>query len=154
MLIAFNGETIVDRCREPGASSDTLVTSETHFQKDHHVPEFVLARTTASEWLRGAAAYGPSKRALDGYVKVLGREVAPDGVVVSALQPGAYQTPDGHWDEIARERPGMLADFLRHHQALGRVGTIEEIAPLGVFMCAQQASFCSGSLMQIDGGTM
>ena len=108
----------------------------------------------AAVGLRGAAAYGPSKRALDGYVKVLGREVAPDGVVVSALQPGAYQAEGGHWDEIARERPEMLADFLRHHQALGRIGTVDEIAPLAVFMCARQATFCSGSLMQIDGGTM
>ena len=108
----------------------------------------------ASEGLRGSAAYGPTKRALDGYVKVVGRHVAPDGVVVSAIQPGAYFAPDGHWDEVTRERPEMLADFLRHHQAVGRIGTADEIAPLAVFMCSQQASFCAGSLMQIDGGTM
>jgi NAD(P)-dependent dehydrogenase (short-subunit alcohol dehydrogenase family) len=91
---------------------------------------------------------------LDGYVKVLGRQVAPDGVVVAAIQPGAYNAPGGRWDEVKRDRPEMYADFIRHHQAIGRVGVPEEIAPLAVFLSSQQASFCAGSLMQIDGGTM
>lgn len=111
----------------------------------------VHVSSDAADNLRGCAAYGPAKRALEGYVKVLGRQVAPDGVVVSAIKPGAYYAEGGHWDDTDPEK---MSDFLRHHQAQGRIGTAEEVAPLAVFMCSQQAAFCAGSLMQIDGGTM
>ena len=104
--------------------------------------------------LRGSAPYGVTKAALDAYVKVLGREVAADGVIVSGIQPGAVWSPGGHWDNIAKTNPTMKEDFLRHHHAIGRLGTAEEIAPIAAFMCSEQVSFCAGSWVEVDGGTM
>lgn len=108
----------------------------------------------SAESLRGAAPYATAKAALNAYVKTLARAVAPSGVVVSAVMPGAVEAPGGHWDMVRQENPAKYADFLRHHMALGRLGRAEEIAPMVAFLCSEQASFCVGSVLGIDGGTM
>jgi 3-oxoacyl-[acyl-carrier protein] reductase len=104
--------------------------------------------------LRGSCAYGPSKAYLNAYTKVLGRAVAPDGVVVSAILPGAVYAPGGHWDWVQENKPEMLQDFLRHHHAIGRLGTAQEIAPFVLFMASQHVAFAPGALINVDGGTM
>jgi len=104
--------------------------------------------------LRGSCAYGPSKAYLNAYTKVLGRAVAPDGVVVSAVLPGAVYAPGGHWDWVQENKPEMLKDFLRHHHAIGRLGTAAEIASFVLFMASQHVTFGQGALINVDGGTM
>lgn len=104
--------------------------------------------------LRGSCGYGPSKAYLNAYTKVLGRAVAPDGVVVSAILPGAVYAPEGHWDRVQENKPEMLADFLRHHHAVGRLGTAEEIAPFVLFMASEHVTFAQAALINVDGGTM
>ena len=104
--------------------------------------------------LRGSCGYGPSKAYLNAYTQVLGRAVAPDGVVVSAILPGAVYAPGGHWDWVQENKPEMLADFLRHHHAVGRLGTAEEIAPFVLFMASEHVTFAQAALINVDGGTM
>jgi len=111
--------------------------------------------------LRGSAPYGAAKAYFNAYTKVLGRALAKDGIVVSALMPGAINAPGGPWDENSphnkKDQEAFFrkrSDFLRHHHAIGRLGTAEEIAPFAVFMASEQVSFASTSLIPIDGGTM
>jgi len=108
----------------------------------------------AAEQLRGCGPYGAAKAYLNAYTKVLGRAVAPTGVVVTAIMPGAVLAEGGHWDWVQRQKPAVLADYLRHHQATGRLGTPEEIAPFAVFLASQQVTFAQGSVVPVDGGTM
>lgn len=115
----------------------------------------------SAESLRGSPAYGAAKAYLNAYTKVLGRAVAKEGIVVSALMPGAIYAKGGHWDEESemnqKDRETFLRkreDFLRHHHATGRFGTAEEIAPFAVFMASKYVTFAQGSLIPIDGGTM
>ena len=104
--------------------------------------------------LRGSPAYGSAKAGLNAYVKGLGRAVASDNVIASAILPGAVDAPGGHWEQVAKNNPEIIPDFLRHHQAIGRFGTPDEVAELALFMCSNQASFCAGALVEVDGGTM
>ncbi len=108
----------------------------------------------SAESLRGSAPYGCAKAYLNAYVKTVGRTFAPDGIVISALMPGAILAEGGYWDDIRRDNPDMLADFLRSHHAIGRLGSVEEISCFAVFMASQQVTFAVGSLIPIDGGTM
>jgi len=117
--------------------------------------------SVAGQDLRGSAQYAASKAYLNAYSVVLGRAVAPTGVVVSALMPGAVYAERGHWDEKTYQdkeaKDNFLrkrSDFLRHHHAIGRLGTAEEIAPFALFMASEQASFAAGSLIPVNGGTM
>lgn len=108
----------------------------------------------SAETTRGSAPYVSAKAALNGYIKGLARAVAPDGVVVSGLMPGAVLSEGGHWDDVLRNRPEVVPDFLRHHMAVGRLGTAEEIACWALFLASEQAKFAIGALLPIDGGTM
>ncbi|MBN1844877.1 MAG: SDR family oxidoreductase [Sedimentisphaerales bacterium] len=104
--------------------------------------------------LRGSCGYGPAKAYLNAYTKVLARALAPSGVVVSAVLPGAVYAPGGHWDWVRDNKPAMLEDFLRHHHAVGRLGQAGEIVPFVLLLASQQASFAQGALVNVDGGTM
>jgi 3-oxoacyl-[acyl-carrier protein] reductase len=108
----------------------------------------------SAESLRGSAPYGAAKAYLNAYVKGLGRAVAPSGVVVSAVMPGAIWAEGGHWDRMRKERPEVEPDFLRHHHAIGRLGTAEEIAPAVLFLASRHVTFAPAAIVPIDGGTM
>jgi 3-oxoacyl-[acyl-carrier protein] reductase len=105
--------------------------------------------------LRGSAPYACSKNFLNSYVTTLARHLANRKIVVSALLPGSLLEKGGHWDWVKKNKPEIVSDFLRHHQAIGRFGKAAEIAPWVLFMCSEYAtSFSTGTLINLDGGTM
>jgi 3-oxoacyl-[acyl-carrier protein] reductase len=108
----------------------------------------------SAESLRGSTPYAASKAFLNAYVKGVGRSFAPKGIILSAIMPGAFLSEGGHWDKIKKENPEMMHDFLRHHHAIGRLGTPEEIVPFVLFMASQYVTFAAASIIPVDGGTM
>lgn len=105
-------------------------------------------------FLRGSVPYASAKAALNAYSIALARNLAPSGIVVSAIMPGAVYGKGGHWERLCAKAPEGAADFVKHHMALGRLGTPEEVAPFVVWLCSMQAVFASGALVPVDGGTM
>ena len=122
--------------------------------QEKHWGRIVHISSISAENLRGSGPYGAAKAYLNAYTKVLARGIAQTGVVVSAILPGAIIAEGGHWDNIRKNNPAMMADFLRHHHAVGRLGTAEEIAPIVVFMASELVTFAQGALVPVDGGTM
>jgi len=115
----------------------------------------------SAESVRGSTPYAASKAYLNAYVKGVGRSFAIDGIVFSALMPGAIYAEGGHWDENSesniKDKESFLKkkeNFLKHHHAIGRLGTAEEIAPFAVFMASKYVTFAPTSIIPIDGGTM
>ncbi len=100
----------------------------------------------------GPVTYCAMKAAVTAYTRSLGGVVAPDGVVVSAVLPGAVFTEKGYWDKVSKINPEHVKKFLKERQRIGRFGRVEEIANMVVFLCSQQASFNTGSIIPIDGG--
>ena len=114
----------------------------------------VHVSSSSAGTLRGAPLYVCAKVYLNAYSKVLGRELARDGIVVSAVMPGPVAFKGSYWDAFVKEKDPCVEDFLRHHQACNRFGTPEEIANFVVVMGSNLASFAQGALIPIDGGTM
>jgi 3-oxoacyl-[acyl-carrier protein] reductase len=108
----------------------------------------------SAESVRGSTPYAAAKAYLNAYTKGVGRSFAARGVVLTAVMPGAFEAEGGHWERIRGANPGVLADFLRHHQAIGRLGTPEEITPFLLFMASPHAGFATGAVLPVDGGTM
>jgi NAD(P)-dependent dehydrogenase (short-subunit alcohol dehydrogenase family) len=99
----------------------------------------------------GPVTYCSIKACLTAYTRSFGGVVAPDGVVVSAVLPGAVFTEKGYWDETSKKRPDHVHKFLSERQRIGRFGRPDEIGSYVTFLCSELASFNTGSIVPIDG---
>jgi 3-oxoacyl-[acyl-carrier protein] reductase len=104
--------------------------------------------------LRGSPQYCTSKAYLNAYITTVGRYLADKGVVMASVMPGAVEFKGGYWDEIKKSNPGKYYGFLKEHQAIGRMGTPEEIASFVVFVGSVHSSFATGTNIPVDGGNM
>jgi 3-oxoacyl-[acyl-carrier protein] reductase len=98
--------------------------------------------------LRGApglAHYCAAKAGVHGLTKALAREVAEHGILVNAIAPGPIDT-DILADVAEETMAGILAEI-----PLGRVGTVDEIAPVAVLL-ASSGSYFTGSVLNVSGG--
>ena len=104
--------------------------------------------------LRGNPLYASSKAFLNAYVTTVGRQLAPSNVVLSSVMPGAVAFPGSYWDNFIKEKHPRVDDFLKHHQAINRFGTPEEIANVVVFMASDCSSFMAATNIPVDGANM
>lgn len=93
-----------------------------------------------------AGAYVAAKHGVIGLTKVAALDHAKDGIRVNAICPGYVETPLAHRG-IERRRDAILARV-----PLGRIGTVEEIADMVVFLCSDRAGFVTGEAIAVDGG--
>lgn len=95
----------------------------------------------------GYSAYTAAKAGLSMLSKTMAQEVAPFGVRVLSLAPGAIQTSINRavWSD-----PANLADLLTKIP-LGRMGEPEEIARVATFLVSDAASYLTGSTVYADG---
>lgn len=110
------------------------------------------SRSTVS--LSGAPAYAAAKTYLNAYTVMLGRAVAADGVIVSAVAPGAVSAPGNNWERAEAQWPENVAKHVSEHQAIGRLGRPDDITPILLFLASDAAKFAAGSIIPIDGGAM
>ena len=104
--------------------------------------------------LRGNPLYASAKAFLNAYVTTVGRQLAPTGVLLCSVMPGAVAFPGSYWDKFVKEGHPRVDDFLRHHQAVNRFGTPEEIANAVVFMASDKSSFMQATNIPVDGANM
>lgn len=102
----------------------------------------------------GAPAYAAAKSYLNAYTVMLGRAVAADGIVVSAVAPGAISAPGNNWERAEAQWPENVAKYVSEHQAIGRLGRPDDITPMLLFLASDAGRFAAGSIIPIDGGGM
>lgn len=91
--------------------------------------------------------YAASKAAIDTFTKGLSDEVAADNIRVMAIRPGLIET------EIHAKggEPGR-ADKLAHMVPMKRKGSAEEVAQAILWLCSDEASYVTGSTLDVTGG--
>ena len=114
------------------------------------------------------AMYGTAKAALQGVSKTLARDLAPEGILVNTVTPGAFVTEAfREWMTAwGAEEKGLSCDDLADCQTyirmayegvaqawLGRCGDQKEIAPVIAFLGSPANSYVVGADINVDGGT-
>jgi NAD(P)-dependent dehydrogenase (short-subunit alcohol dehydrogenase family) len=91
--------------------------------------------------------YAASKGAVDTLGLGLAREVSGEGIRVNVVRPGIIETDihasGGQPDRVARIGPTV---------PLGRAGRAEEIAAAVLWLLSDEASYCTGSVLDVAGG--
>jgi NAD(P)-dependent dehydrogenase (short-subunit alcohol dehydrogenase family) len=91
--------------------------------------------------------YAASKAAVDTLGLGLAKEVADEGVRVAVVRPGVIDTElhasGGQPDRVARLGPGL---------PMGRAGTPDEVAAAIVWLVSDEASYVTGSVLDVAGG--
>lgn len=94
--------------------------------------------------------YNASKGWVNTATKTMAVELAPSGIRVNALNPVAGETPLLK-SFMGEDTPEMRAKFLSTIP-LGRFSTAEDMGNAACFLCSDEASMITGTLMEVDGG--
>jgi NAD(P)-dependent dehydrogenase (short-subunit alcohol dehydrogenase family) len=89
--------------------------------------------------------YAATKSALAAFTKALARELGPKEVTVNLVQPGSIDTD-------MNPSHGPAAQTLRQFMALGRYGTVDDIANAVTYLASANARYVTGSTLTVDGG--
>ncbi|MBL8347775.1 MAG: SDR family oxidoreductase [Rubrivivax sp.] len=91
--------------------------------------------------------YAASKGAIDVFTLGLAREVAAEGVRVNAVRPGIIET-DIHASGGIPDRAQQMAPLV----PMQRAGTAQEVAAAIVWLLSEEASYTTGSVLDVTGG--
>ncbi len=113
---------------------------------------------TCSEWgvigWPEATAYSASKAGLVSLVKTLGRELAPDGVIVNGVAPGVIDTPQLQVDADAAGVPlEQMHALYAADIPLGRIGRPDEVAATVSLLADFRMQALVGQVLQVNGGS-
>jgi len=111
----------------------------------------------------GIVDYAASKAALNVYTKALAAELGPRGVRINTLSLGAIATPgwtgEGALGDQLAAATGLPRDEAIQAMldelggvALGRLGTVDEVAEAVVFLAGPGSTYITGADLRIDGG--
>jgi 3-oxoacyl-[acyl-carrier protein] reductase len=114
-----------------------------HRRRESHWGRIVNISTGGAFAFPGEISYGASKWAMESYSRAAALELAPLGITVNVVAPGAIQTgwiPNGLEAEVARPIP------------LGRLGNPEDVADVVTFLASHQARWLTGQVIHAGGG--
>jgi 2-keto-3-deoxy-L-fuconate dehydrogenase len=101
--------------------------------------------------------YGTTKAAVIGLTKAVAADFITKGIRCNAICPGTVESPSLR-DRIAAQAaasgqtPAQVEAAFIARQPMGRLGTVEEIAALAVYLASDESSFTTGTAQVIDGG--
>ncbi|MGL4323635.1 MAG: SDR family oxidoreductase [Beijerinckiaceae bacterium] len=101
--------------------------------------------------------YGTTKAAVVGLTKAVAADFIRQGVRANAICPGTIQSPslDDRIAALAQSTGKSLAEVRQafiDRQAMGRLGTAEEIAMLALYLGSDESSYTTGHIHLADGG--
>lgn len=96
-----------------------------------------------------SAIYSGAKGAIDAITGVLSLELGPRGIRVNAVNPGLIETEGSH------SAGAIGSDFQTWNEEqtpLGRIGQVEDIAPIVSFLASDEARWMTGEIILASGG--
>jgi len=94
----------------------------------------------------GQANYSAAKAGLIGLTRSVAREVATRNITVNAIAPGFIET------EMTGSLNEAQQQWLLDRIPANRLGTVEEVASLVIYLASNAAAYITGQVVQMDGG--
>jgi 3-oxoacyl-[acyl-carrier protein] reductase len=94
----------------------------------------------------GQANYAASKAGLSALTKSLSKEVGTRGITVNCVSPGFIAT------ELIQDLPDKLREAYLAKIPVKRFGSAEEVAACVLFLASKEASYVTGSMLEVSGG--
>lgn len=90
--------------------------------------------------------YSASKAAVSGLVRSLAVELAPAGITVNAILPGYIETT------MSLDTPQAFRDACLRRTPSGKLGTIDDMKGIAVFLASAESQLLTGQSLVLDGG--
>jgi 2-keto-3-deoxy-L-fuconate dehydrogenase len=96
--------------------------------------------------------YGATKAAVIGLTKAIAADYVKQGIRCNAIGPGTVDTPSlGDRINAFADPVQAKKDFIAR-QPMGRLGTVDDITGILVFLASDESQFATGNMYSIDGG--
>ena len=110
-----------------------------------------IVNMSSTAGLQGAPGMGPYAAGKHGVValtKTAALDYGKRNIRVNAIAPGPIVNEQ--MSQLGEERLQQIARFI----PLGRLGRVEEVARVAVWLCSDEASFITGAVLSVDGGRL
>jgi len=107
-----------------------------------------ISSIAASNIHRWFGAYGVTKSALDHLMMLAADELGPSWVRVNGIRPGLIRTD---LVQVILNSPEVSEDY-RQCTPLPRIGEVDDIANLALFLLSDSAGWITGQIINVDGG--
>lgn len=121
----------------------------------HFLPVFLAAKkgrfvsiaSIASNGMSGQANYSASKAGLIGLSGTIAKEYAVKGITSNVVSPGFFDT-----DMTLHSMSAELKSFWNQHCPTKRMGKLQELSAMVLFLASDAASFVNGQVITVAGG--
>lgn len=107
-----------------------------------------MSSTAGEQGVAGLSGYVASKFGVGGLTRVAALDYAAEGIRVNAIAPGPILT-----DRLA-EAGQAAQDRVAAAVPLGRIGSTADVAAAALWLCSEQSSFVTGTVLAVDGGRL
>ena len=102
--------------------------------------------------LPNRCVYGASKAAVIGLTKSIAADYVRQGVRCNAIAPGTVDTPSLQGRINSYADPVQARKDFVARQPMGRLGTVDDIMGILVYLASDESLFATGNVFSIDGG--
>ena len=107
---------------------------------------------SAIHGLPNRCVYGASKAAVIGLTKSIAADYVRQGIRCNALAPGTIDTPSLQGRINAQADPVQARKDFTARQPMGRLGTVDDMIGIFVYLASDESRFATGNVFSIDGG--